>query len=139
TALTPALTGRAIIGGTFTHGSPLAAFVYRGDAGPAPIRRLAEQLDGVSLFGRPLGALDPDTFEAHARRLRVSVVVALEDDAGRLGFLDAGRYRRRAVPPFLVFTAIEPANALPLAQDESVVLDGAGEWRSAGLAFSPLW
>jgi len=141
TALTPILGGRDIVGGTFTHGSPVAAFVYRGEAGPAPITRLAEQLDGVSLFGRPLDTLDAATFEAYARRLRIAAVVALEDDAGHLAFLTDARYRRRAVPPFLVFVAVDsPASVRRLdGRRWEVALDGGGEWRSTGVAFSPLW
>ena len=53
TALTPLRAGRPIVHGTFTHPSPVAAFVYRGDAGGGAITMLAEQLDGVALFGRP--------------------------------------------------------------------------------------
>src|SRR5262249_29307702 len=59
TALAPLFSGRAIVGGTFTHPSPIAALLYRGDAGPGPITQLAEQLDGRSLFGRPLESLAP--------------------------------------------------------------------------------
>ena len=141
TALTPWLTGRDIIGGTFTHGAPVAAFVYRGDAGSAPITRLAEQLDGVSLFGRPLDALDAATFQAYARRLRIAAVVALEDDAGHLAFLTDPPYRRRSVPPFLVFVGNDaPAPIRPLGGSRwEVTVDGIGEWRSTGVAFSPLW
>jgi len=141
TALTPWLTGRDIIGGTFTHGAPVAAFVYRGDAGAAPITQLAEQLDGVSLFGRPLDALDAETFQTYARRLRIAAVVALEDDAGHLGFLADASYRRRSLPPFLVFVGIDaPAPIRPLGGGRwEVTLEGVGEWRSTGVAFSPLW
>ena len=141
TALTPWVTGRDIIGGTFTHGAPVAAFVYRGDAGSAPITRLAEQLDGVSLFGRPLDTLDAATFQAYARRLRIAAVVALEDDAGHLAFLPDPPYRRRSVPPFLVFVGTDapaPIRALGGSRWE-VALDGVGEWLSTGVAFSPLW
>jgi hypothetical protein len=143
TALLPVMTGRDIIGGTFTHGSPIAALVYRGDAGPAPIDRLAETLDGHSLFGRPLDALDATTFDQHARRLRVAAVVALEDDALRLPFLaDPARYRRRAVPPFLVFTAVEAPRAARRSSatvwDVPVSGDTAA-WVSTGIGYYPLW
>jgi hypothetical protein len=143
TALTPALTGRDIIGGTFTHGAPVAALVYRGDAGPAPVDRLAERLDGHSLFGRPLEALDPSTFDDHAQRFRIAAVVALEDDAPRLPFLaDASRYRRLAVPPFLVFIAVTaPAPVRREATNVwAVTVSGErGAWASTGLGYYPLW
>jgi hypothetical protein len=143
TALVPAMTGREIVGGTFTHGSPIAALVYRGDAGPRPIDRLAEHLDGHSLFGRPLDVLDATTFDGHARRLRVAAVVALEDDAPRLPFVaDPARYRRHAVPPFLVFTALDPPRAPRRrnATEWDVPVSGdAGAWVSTGIGYYPLW
>src|SRR5205823_462021 len=58
TALTPVGSGRDIVHGTFTHPSPIAALVYRGDAGRGAITQLAEQLDGRTLFGERLEALD---------------------------------------------------------------------------------
>lgn len=143
TALTPVLAGRDILGGTFTHGSPIAALVYRGDAGPAPITRLAEQLDGESLFGQRLETLDAATFDAYASRFGVSVVVALEDDATRVPFLsENARYRRVASPPFLVFVATEPpVVARRLAdgtRDVPLRTDGRG-WVATGVAYYPLW
>ena len=54
TALTPLRAGRAIIGGTFTHPSPIAGLVYTGSAASRPLTMLAEQRDGQTLFGRPL-------------------------------------------------------------------------------------
>src|SRR6266545_1488562 len=74
TALAPVFAGRVIVHGTFTHPSPIAALIYRGDAGPGPITRLAEQLDGRSLFGRPLESLDPETFNGYAERLGISEI-----------------------------------------------------------------
>ena len=141
TALAPLLSGRDIIGGTFTHPSPMAAFVYRGDAGPAPLTRLAEQLDGHSLFGRALATLDAETFTAHAERLRVAAVVGLEEDAGHLGFLPESRYRHRVVPPFLVWLARDaPPSIRRLERSRwSAALSGASGWRAAGVAYSPLW
>ena len=66
--------GRAIVNGTFTHPSPVAALVYRGDAGPAPITQLVEQLDGRSLFGQPARRRSTrttfDALRATARRER---------------------------------------------------------------------
>ena len=143
TALTPVLAGRDILGGTFTHGSPIAALVYRGDAGPGPITRLAEQLDGESLFGRPLDALDATTFDTYARRFGISAVVAIEDDATRLPFVtDNARFRRVAVPPFLVFVARDaPLHARKRSDGtwEIPARPGEGGWTATGLAYYPLW
>jgi len=146
TALTPVLAGREIVGGTFTHPSPVAALVYRGDVSRAPITRLAEQIDGVSILGRPLEQLDAATFAAFASRLRISAVVAIEDDAARLPFLtDNPRYRRVTVPPFLVFVATEPPPAPPrrLADGSREISDAATRtsdaWMATGIAYFPLW
>ncbi len=87
TALTPLRAGRAIVGGTFTHPSPVAGFVYTGSAAPRALTLLAEQRDGQTLFGRPLEALPAETFNHLARSLGVGLIVALEEDLGKAGFL----------------------------------------------------
>ncbi|MBM3220867.1 MAG: hypothetical protein FJZ38_19695 [Candidatus Rokubacteria bacterium] len=143
TALTPVVTGRDIIGGTFTHGSPIAALVYRGDIGRAPITRLAEQLDGESLFGRPLDRLDRATFDTHAQRLHVSAVVVLEDDLPHVRFLsDHPRYVRVPVPPFLLFVSADRRRMARRLDDGSreLAADDAGyAWITTGIAYYPLW
>jgi hypothetical protein len=143
TALTPALADREILGGTFTHGAPIAALVYRGDARPGPITKLAEQLDGESMLGRPLETLDAATLEAFTTRFRVAAVVALEEDAPRVAFLsDNPRYRRIVVPPFLLFVATQPPSPMRRLADgtrEVSVGPTAGAWASTGIAYYPLW
>jgi hypothetical protein len=143
TALTPHESGRAIVNGTFTHPSPVAAFVYRGDAGRDAITSLVERLDGVSLFGRALDSFDAATLNAQARRLRASAIVALEDDLPRLlALADNPVFRtQRVLPPFVVW--LGPSATLPEAAGPGrwrVAVEGpAGEWASAGLAYYPLW
>jgi hypothetical protein len=144
TALGPLHTGRAILNGTFTHPSPIAALVYRGTPDRAPITALAETLDGQSLFGRPLPALDDAVLRRYADPLRVSVIVALEDDAPRLAILEGNaRLVRLPVPrPFVAWTRT-PDAALPervSADRWRLAVAGApGEWVSAGIAYYPLW
>jgi hypothetical protein len=144
TALTPLFASRAIVNGTFTHPSPIAALTYRGDAGPGPITRLVEQLDGVSLFGRPLDALAPETFLRYAEKLGISVVVAIDEDAPRLSVLEqSGAFVRRASPaPFLIYARRE-AVALPHAVAPgrwTLTLAGDRDaWVSARTAYYPLW
>lgn len=149
TGLTPAVNGREIIGGTFTHPSPVAGYYYAGllprvDARRAPIRQLAEQLDGVSVFGRPLERQRPDEFTRLASRLRVSAVVALEEDAPQLAFLttDPEWGFPTRVGPFLVFTSAMP-RPLPqaLGPDRyfSFLTRPEAGWASTGVAWSPLW
>jgi hypothetical protein len=143
TALTPLRAGRAILNGTFTHPSPTAALVYRGDAGRAPIRELVERLDGRTLFGRPLESLDAATFNAHARRLRVSAVIALDEDLPRLAALADNPVfaTRREVLPFAIWLGRPAAVPEPLGAGRwRATLDPSeGSWASAGVAYYPLW
>jgi hypothetical protein len=144
TSLTPLRAGRDIVNGTFTHPSPVAAFVYRGDAGRGAITRLVERLDGESLFGRALEALDPETLDAVAERLGVSAVVALEDDRPRLRALEESpRFARAPAPaPFLLYVA-PPGVDLPVRVAPGVwrvTLAGRVDtWVPAHVAYYPLW
>ena len=147
-ALTPTVADRWIIGGTFTHPSPVAGYFYSGlRDGPAalraPIRQLAEQRDSVSLFGRELERLEPGEFSRLAARLQVSTVVALDEDVARLGFLTESEWGGPArLGAFLIFTAKAPRSlARALERDRYVVnlANPEGGWVSTGLAWSPLW
>ena len=143
TALTPLAAGRAIVNGTFTHPSPIAALVYRGDPGPGPITNLVERLDGRTLFGAPLEALGADKFNVFARRLGVSVVVALDEDVPRLTALadNAVFASRRSEPPFVIWQA--PPVALPHPVEPGswrVDADRRPDgWASLRVAYYPLW
>ncbi len=142
TALTP-LRSRPIVNGTFTHPSPVAALLYRGDAAPGAITRLVERLDGESLFGRPLEALDAAALDAFCDRLGVSVVVALEDDRPRLRALDdTARFASVAAPPpFVLYRRTAPVR-LPRADGDgwrAEVEPGADGWAPVRMAYYPLW
>jgi hypothetical protein len=143
TALTPIETGRGIINGTFTHPSPVAGLIYTGSAENHPITMLVEARDGVTLFGRPLESLTADAFRTWAAELGVSVVVASEEDMGRLAFLESsGEFSPpRTIGPFRVYVAREP-RILPeriAAQTWRLAPVPEPGWRSAGFAYSPLW
>ncbi len=143
TALAPLRTGREIVNGTFTHPSPIAGLVYTGSAANRPITRLVEQRDGITLFGRPLDALDPESFNRLAGRLRISTVVALDEDEGRLDFLEDNPAfaRPSRVGPFLVFHAREsqPTPARVELQRWRLPVAAADGFAPTGLAYSPLW
>jgi hypothetical protein len=144
TALTPAMTGRAIVNGTFTHSSPIAALVYRGSADRGAITELVERLDGRSLFGRPLAELDAATLDRFADRLGVSTIVALEDDVPSLATLrEGGAFAALALPPPFVGFARRTAVRVPqrTAPDQWTldVADSTGPWVSARTAYYPLW
>ncbi len=149
TSLTPVVAGRDMVGGTFTHPSPVAGFFYRGLADgsgalTAPVRMLAERLDGVSVFGRALARQRPGEFSRLAARLRVTAVVALDEDAPSLRFLTADPewgFPAR-VGPFLVFTSATP-RPLPekIGPDRyfAFVPSPEGGWVPTGIAWSPSW
>jgi hypothetical protein len=145
TALTPRAAGeRAIVGGTFTHPAPIAALVYRGDAGPAPVRRLAERLDGVTLFGEPIAMQDRERLDERLDRLGVVAIVALQDDAPALGWLhDDPRFSRRlSLPPFLLYARTVAVSIPAQAADgtwQLTVEPSVGGWTSARVAYYPLW
>ncbi|HET7876207.1 MAG TPA: hypothetical protein VFN71_11870 [Methylomirabilota bacterium] len=144
TALTPLHAGREIINGTFTHPSPVAGLVYSGSADNRPITLLVEQRDGVTLLGRPLEHIAPDEFNRLAEALRVSVVVALEEDLPRLGFLsdDKAWAPPASLGPFRLFYALEP-RFLPTRTGPQrwrlPVSPSPPGWMTTGLAYSPLW
>jgi hypothetical protein len=142
TALAPLRAGRDILNGTFTHPSPVAGLVYTGSPVNRPVTLLVERRDGETLFGRPLEALEPEEFDRLAGRLRISVVVALDEDEGRLGF--ARRNPAWAGPerigPFRLFASREPRPTPEPLGHQRWRLESAGTgWRPAGFAWSPLW
>jgi hypothetical protein len=143
TALTPLHAGRAIVNGTFTHPSPIAALVYTGSVASGPITQLVEQRDGESLFGRPLGSLDAAALDRFATALGVSTIVMLEIDAGRFPALERNpSFAGAVVPPWVVYRSREPV-ALPEPDTPDrwrIALEGdPGRWVSARVAYSPLW
>lgn len=144
TALAPIHTGRGIVNGTFTHPSPVAALVYRGSAGPGPITTLVERLDGHSLFGVPLEALDAGALTTQADRLGIGAIVALDEDAPRLRALGdhPDFVRTRAVGPFVVYEG-RRAVALPERIDHGrwrlTVAAAPGTWVSTRMTYYPLW
>jgi hypothetical protein len=144
TGLTPLYTGREILNGTFTHPSPIAGLFYTGSPANRAITLLAEERDGLTLFGRPLAELGAGAFDRLADRLRVSAVVALDEDQGHLGFVAAnpaftGPSR---IGPFLVFVSRDPrptpASSGPQRWRLTIPVHEQG-WVPTGMAYSPLW
>ncbi len=143
TAMAPLYSGRAIVHGTFTHPSPIAALVYTGSAGAGAIRTLTERLDGHSLFGRPLGDLDATAVDQMTAALGVTAVVLLDDDRGRFPALEQNAaFTASVTPPFVVY-ARRSAGALPTPSARGrwqFQSSGAGPgWVPARVAYSPLW
>ena len=144
TALTPLRSGRAILGGTFTHPSPVAGLLYTGSAANRSLTLLAEQRDGRTLFGRPLADLDAGTFDERAGRLGISTVVAQDEDVGVAAFLDGNPELRRAarIGPFDVFVFSAPRDEpTPIGPQRwrVAVPPAADGWSRIAIAYSPLW
>jgi hypothetical protein len=144
TALTPLRAGRAIVGGTFTHPSPVAGLVYTGSAAPRPLTMLAEQRDGRTLFGRPLDALAPEAFNDLARSLGIGLIVALEEDVGRARFLTDNQLVKSVsrIGSFRLFATVRAEDGpVPLGgQRWRIALPAASTgWAALPIAYSPLW
>jgi hypothetical protein len=143
TALTPLATGRSIVNGTFTHPSPLAALLYSGSPGRAPIRQLVEHLDGKRLFGQPLPSVTPDTLERFADLFGASAVVLLEEDEDALPALTRSpRFTRVDAWPHVVYLG-RRAQALPERVGPGHwrldLDDVSGGWVSTRTGYSSLW
>jgi hypothetical protein len=143
TAMAPLAAGRDIVNGTFTHPSPVAAHLYRGDAGPGAIRELVERLDGRRLFGRALEELDAGTLNGYADRLGISVVVALDEDLPRLASLRDNPVFSRVIAsaPFVIY-----ARRAPLTLPSEIApghlrmtAEASDTWHSTHIAYYPLW
>jgi hypothetical protein len=123
----------------------VAGLLYTGSAANRPLTRLAEQLDGESLFGRPLDALDVPTFNRVVARLGVSVVVGLERDVRRSLFLsDNPVFGHRArIGSFIIVssdgTRAEPEPVGPQRWRVPVTSPGTGGWAPLSIAYSPGW
>jgi hypothetical protein len=145
TALTPIATGRGMLGGTFTHPSPVAGLLYTGSAANRPLTRLAEQIDGQSVFGRPLDALDVATFNRLIARLGVSSLVALEQDARQSLFLaDNPVFSHRSRIGSFIFFSSDRARAVPEPVGPQrwrvpVADEPTAGWAPLSIAYSPRW
>jgi hypothetical protein len=89
TALTPLFTDRQIIGGTFSHWSPIGAFVWTGKSDPPVLWGLPEDQDDRALFGVPLEKLDDADVYDYCRRFNITTIVASINDFHTRTFLDA--------------------------------------------------
>jgi hypothetical protein len=105
---------------------------------------LAEQLDGVSLFGRPYRDLDAATLADIGDRLGISTVVVLDEDlAAREALGASGAFAPPASsPPVLVYarrTSVEiPIETAP-GRWRVALAGNADQWVSARVAYYPLW
>jgi hypothetical protein len=87
-AATPYFAGRAIVGGTFSHWSPVARVLWVGRTDVDLLPGQVELSDDVTLGGRPWPDWTDAEFLALCRDLNVTTVAATWADANARTFLD---------------------------------------------------
>jgi hypothetical protein len=143
-SLTPLRAGREIVGGTFTHPSPIAARFYTGQATPpARLVTLAEQLDGQRLLGEPWERLSGEVFDRFARRLRIGTVVVPSGDAARARFLGPSYAPAGEAAGFTLFERRDRpwprVERITSRRYRVLVSPTGGVWIPTGIAAYPLW
>jgi hypothetical protein len=88
-ALTPLFTNRPLMGGTFSHWSPIAAFMWSGSIDTRVLWGRVEEVDDRSLLGVPLEEFSNEQLYAFAQRYNVTTVVASVNDFQTRTLLDA--------------------------------------------------
>jgi hypothetical protein len=88
-AITPIFTGREIIGGTFSHWTPVARYLWTGDVNTKVLQGRVEERDDQALAGVPWDEMTDDFLFNLCRHLNVTLVAATHDDAHARAFLDS--------------------------------------------------
>lgn len=94
-AMTPYFTGREIVGGTFSHWSPVARLLWVGDPWARLLPERVELEDDRSLFGIPWDQMTDAALLEAAQALAVTTIVADADDVNARAMLDAAPHFRR--------------------------------------------
>lgn len=94
-AMTPYFTGREIIGGTFSHWSPVARLLWVGDPWARLLPERVELEDDRSLFGIPWEQMTDAALVEAAQALAVTTIVVDADDVNARAMLDAAPHFRR--------------------------------------------
>jgi hypothetical protein len=123
-AATPYLTGRSIVGGTFSHWSPLARALWVGRTDVDLLPAQVELTDDVGLAGRLWADWTDDGFLELCRRLAVTTVVTTWDDINARTFLDAAPHFQSFYSDdlFVLYRVLESAPALVKAKGAVVTL-----------------
>jgi hypothetical protein len=94
-SMTPYLTGREIVGGTFSHWSPVARWLWVGDPWARVLPAQIEAEDNRRLFGVPWEEMDDWMLAEKLVALHVTTVVAGPRDEKARALLDGSRHFRR--------------------------------------------
>ena len=123
-ALSPLFTDRPLMGGTYSHWSPIAARMWMGDTHPRVLRGLSQDMDDRALFGIPLEKLTDAQLVAECQRYNITAIVASVGDFHTRVFLDASprfqSYYNNGY--FFVYRVKEYENAWTDAQNATVDL-----------------
>jgi hypothetical protein len=123
-ATTPYFTGRPIVGGTFSHWSPVARSLWVGRVDVDLLPGQVELTDDVTLAGRPWSSWTDEAFFDFCHSLNVTTVVATWADANARAFLDAAPHFRSFYSDelFVLYRVLDPAPALVEADGAAVTL-----------------
>jgi hypothetical protein len=88
-ALTPLFSNRPLMGGTYSHWSPIAAEMWVGATHPPVLQGLSQEQDDRSLFGVPLEKLSDAQLIEYCNRFNITAIVASINDIQARTFLDA--------------------------------------------------
>lgn len=91
-SMTPYLIGREIIGGTFSHWSPVARWLWVGNPNADLLPAQVESGDEQEVFGQPWQEISEEELTANLRSLNVTTVVAGIDDQAALARLESSSY-----------------------------------------------
>ena len=154
-AMTPYLTGREIVGGTFSHWSPGARLMWVGDPWASLLPAQVELEDDQRMLGIPWGEMSDTTLLAAVQALNVTTIVADMDDTNARAMLDSAPHFQRFWENghFVLYHVLDTAPAWVDAEGAEVSLDerdarrwvvrvdqaDAGASLKAKMAFYPLW
>ncbi|MBI5301927.1 MAG: hypothetical protein HY868_07305 [Chloroflexi bacterium] len=88
-SLTPLYTNRELMGGTYSHWSPVAARMWTGQTHPRVLRGLNHEQDNRALFGVPLESFTEAQLVAECERYNITAIVASVNDERTRAVLDA--------------------------------------------------
>ncbi len=121
---TPYFTGRPIIGGTFSHWSPVARVLWVGSVDVDLLPGQVELTDDVSFAGRAWAEWTDADFYELCRRLNVTTLVTTWDDVNARTFLDSASHFQSFYSDdlFVLYRVLDPAPTLVEAEGARLAL-----------------
>ncbi|MCK6626595.1 MAG: hypothetical protein L6R45_15635 [Anaerolineae bacterium] len=110
--LTPYFIQREILGGTFTHRTPVGSYLWLGQARPPVLRGKVERQDDKTLAGVAWENMQDDFFFDLVRRFNATLIVTTATDAHAHAFLDSSS-RFSKVWSNRLFTFYQPVGYHP--------------------------